>query len=258
VIGFILLGAVYDRVQSQWRGQNRLDPVSSTLQRAFQPLSFAAMQTTQFWSDIQRGVLVGRSLREENERLKQLETASLLYTEQVTRLENEIRGLRKLLQLPSTPGLKSVSADVIGLFPDQGRLSLNRGKKHGVRPGLAIIGTLGMIGIVQTVEDTTCQGMLLTSASATIGAMDASRNPPQIGLMRGFNGNRMSLTFFDPKSPVEVGDTIVTSGFGPYIPRGLIIGRVIEVQDNLVEGNRRAIISPAATLGQTREVKILQ
>jgi len=221
------------------------------------PFNLAANQAQTSVADIGAGITLGKSLRDENERLKALALSASLYSENVARLEQEIQDLRGLLALPSTPGMMSVAADIIAFLPDQNRLTLSRGSADGVRPGLAIVSPLGMLGVVQTVDKKTCQGVLLTSAAIKVGAMDASRNPPQVGLMQGYDGNRMSLVFFDPKSPVEVGDTIVTSGFGPHIPRGLVIGKVIQIQDNLEEGTRRALISPSATVGQTREVKIL-
>jgi rod shape-determining protein MreC len=256
VVLFFVAGGL-DRMQAEARTRNRVDIVTSLFQSVVQPLGVGANNVSNFFGNVQAGIFSGKRLVDENVALKSQIQQAELYTETVTRLESEISSLRKLLALPTSPGQQAISSEIIGFFPNQNRLTLARGKKDGVKPGMPVITAEGVLAIVQTVEEVRCQALMLTSASLKVGAMDSSRNPPQVGLLQGVDSNTLNLTLFDPKSPVVVGDTVVTSGFGPQIPRGLIVGKIIQVQDNLELGTRRAIIVPSASVGRTKEVKIL-
>jgi len=88
--------------------------------------------------------------------------------------------------------------------------------------------------------------------------MDISRNPPPIGLFTGINASTLELTLYDPKAPVQIGDVIVTSGYGERIPGGIVIGKVIQVDDDEEFGTRKAMIDPSVSMGQVREVQILK
>lgn len=199
----------------------------------------------------------GAKLRQENAALRAEINAASMYLETIERLNRELDQARKLQGLPSTPGQASVAADIVGFFPSDNRITLSVGKSKGVRPGMPVIAADGMLGVVQTVEGNRCQALLLQSAALKIGAMDASRNPPPTGLLQGVDSNTLSFTLFDPKATISVGDTIVTSGFGERIPRGLVIGKVIQVEDIAELGTRRASVDPAISMGLIREVKVL-
>ncbi|MDX2065453.1 MAG: rod shape-determining protein MreC [Fimbriimonadaceae bacterium] len=257
----ILLGLVLagwgDRTQAAARTENRLDPISNGTQMLVSPVAGLARRIQVGTSDFGIGVFRGGELIRENERLRAMEASMVLYQESAGRYEAELQSLRKLMGLPSTPGRSGIAADIIGAFPAQSRITLSIGRRSGVKAGMAVISPDGLLGVVQTVEDGRCQVLLLTSPASKVGAMDVNRNPPSTGLLQGVNAGLVTLTLFDPKAPVQVGDRIVTSGYGERIPRGLIVGQVIQVEDSPSEGLRRAMILPAASLGTTREVKVL-
>jgi len=250
----VVLGAFLDGRQRAARAVNQVDPITATVRNVVGGPALAGGESAGFLQDLFEG---GR-LRRENEALRAQINAAELYSETVDRLNREIDQLRRLQGLPSTPGQRAVSADIVGFFPSDNRITLSRGRSSGIRPGMPVIAADGLVGVVQTVEDSRSQALLLHSAALKIGAMDASRNPSPTGLLQGVDSSTVSFTLFDPKAPIEVGDLIVTSGFGERIPRGLVIGRVIQVEDIAELGTRRAMVDPAVNLGLIREVKVLQ
>jgi cell shape-determining protein MreC len=56
---------------------------------------------------------------------------------------------------------------------------------------------------------------------------------------------------------VQIGDTIVTSGFSEKIPKGLIIGKVIQLDPSEEFGTLKARIDPAFSLGNLEFVIVL-
>lgn len=210
-------------------------------------------------SDFGAGIFHARSLKEENRMLKSQIASVALYTETMERLHEEIDQLRKLEDLPAIEGKQRVPADVIGFFPYENRLTISAGSAKGVAVGQPVVTPDGLIGRIQVVSSSTAQVLLLSSPETTnrIGAI-AQRNPPSAGLLRGESSTTYLLEFNDPKAPVESGDLVVTSGFSEHIPRGIPIGRVIQVDDNVEFGKRQARVYPSVNIGSVREVFVLK
>jgi len=257
VIVLCVIGAALGRLQSQSREKGSLDPVSSVIAKTVNPATKVVDTVADATRDFLSGIFSVRSLRAENRRLKSEQLATALYQEKVEALQREIDELRKLNGLDSTPGRQKISADVIGYVPRENRITLSIGSSRGVIPGLAVVCPEGVVGVVSTVAPASCQVSLLGSANLIVGAM-TQRNPPSVGLLQGAGANTTYIDFNDPKAEVKAGDLIMTSGFSEKIPRGLILGRVLSVEDNPELGQRRANVFPSVNLGSIREVFVLR
>jgi rod shape-determining protein MreC len=235
-----------------------MDPVTETVQTLTKPVSIPTDALFEGVGDFSFGLFKARRLAVENRRLYDRLASIALYAETTERLERDIDSLRKQLRLPSRPGKVKVPADVVGYIPRDNRLTINVGSKSGVRPGLPVVGAAGLIGTVQTVSPSTSQVLLLTSHGLTIGAIVLNRNPSPAGLLRGEDSSTLSLSFNDPKATVQIGDTIASSGLSEFIPRGIPIGRVIQVIDDEAFGERRAVVDPFVVVGELKEVTVLK
>jgi cell shape-determining protein MreC len=119
-----------------------------------------------------------------------------------------------------------------------------------------------LVARVETVDANVSQALLITAPSteARISAIVERQppNPSPAGLIRGEGPNAITLELADPTATVESGDTVVTAGFSAEIPRGIVIGRVVSVQDDPAFGKRTATVFPRVALGQVREVVVLK
>ncbi len=251
------MGALLGRMQSQSRDKGLVDPFSSVVLKLVNPMSGGIGRAMDGTRDFFAGVFSAPSLRAQVRRLKSEESAMALYQERVDALDLEIEELRRLNGMARRAGQIRIAADVIGYTPRENRIMLGVGSGQGVAPGLAVACPEGLIGVVSTVTTSSCQVSLLGSANLLIGAMTA-RKPPSVGLLQGAGGNSMYIDFNDPKTDVKAGDLVMTSGFSEKIPRGLIVGRVLSVEDNPEMGQRRANVFPTANLGSIREVIVLR
>ena len=258
LVALCVLGVVLGRMQNAARSSGRVDGLTSLAHAVVGPVSGPAGSVTHATGEFFGGLFSARQLTLENQRLRALANAAELYNSQLTRLQGEIDRLRVMQGFGPVVGKSRVKADVVGFAAYENRITLNVGANQGVRPGMPVEAPEGLVGTIQIVEATQSQALLVTSAGLTLGAMDIDRNPPPAGLMRGEDANRISVTFQDPKAPVEIGDRIVTSGFSKNIPRGIIIGRVISVEADEEEGLLRAKVFPAISVGTLREVHILK
>ena len=258
IIILVVIAGTLGKIQSDARVVNRLDPVSHAVQTVCGPISRLAAGVVQGLGNFRSGFADVRLLEADNRSLRAEVAAMSMYTEQVTRLNREVDTLRQLQNLPSIPGKSNLVTEVSGYFPDVNRISLPVGQAEGVRAGMPVTTPAGLFAIVQTVDKHSSQALLLTSPSVKVGAMDISRNPPSTGFLKGQDSQTLSFTLFEPKSQISLGDLIVTSGFGEHIPRGIVIGSVIAVDDNPELGLKRAQVDPAVEIGEVREVSVVR
>lgn len=203
------------------------------------------------------GVFHAGSLRRENELLRRQAIAADLYVQREAALRTQIESLRKLLGFSPAPGANKVPATVTGYFPFENRMTLDAGTAHGIRVGLPVVTGDGLLGVIQTVGSSSSQALLITSPALKIGGM-VLKSPPEFGLLRGYSANVASLDFLDARSGIRVGDWVVTSGFSENVPRGIPIGRIIEITEDPQFGSLRAKVFPHVRIGLAREVFILR
>src|SRR5262249_60653865 len=75
-----------------------------------------------------------------------------------------------------------------------------------------------------------------------------------IGLVDGLLGPYLTMRLIPQTAAVQRGDVILTSGRGPYYPKGVYIGRVLEVHKNNADAFQDAVVEPAAQLSRLESV----
>jgi len=111
-------------------------------------------------------------------------------------------------------------------------LTLDKGLIHGIRPYMAVTNASGVVGIVKDVSPhfSTVTSLLHsdTRISAKIKSSDYfgtavwSGNSPSMGYLKDIPSH----------AQVRVGDTIVTSTYSGIFPRGIMIGRVLGLNES--------------------------
>lgn len=245
-------------MQSSAAKVGRLDLVSAAVRGAVGLIGNPLNATLNGAADLGQRLREGDRLVRENEALKARLAALSLYSEQIDILNDQVANLRGLAALGNLPGRERVMADVIGFHQYEGRIDLSIGSERGIAPNMPVISSDGLVAIVQTVWSGGCQAELITNVGRTVGGLDLSRKPPTEGILKGRDPSTLVLTFFDPKAPAQMGDTIVTSGHGTHVPRLLRVGKIISIEDDEDYGIRRAMVVPFMNPGTLKEVQILK
>jgi rod shape-determining protein MreC len=262
LVGLIALGFLLARIQTNARNVGRTDPLSAVARFLVSPVSNGLTAAANATSDLSGAFIHGRSLQAENRRLREQAALAANYSGEIERLQQEIDEVRNLSGWQGVSGRQKVPADVIGFFPHESRITLNVGSNKGIKRGMPVVTYEGLVGRIETVDATVSQALLITAPS-TEGRISAlverqAPNPSPAGLIRGEGPNAITLELADPTATVESGDTVITAGFSPEIPRGIVIGRVVSVQDDPAFGKRTATVFPRVSLGQIREVVVLR
>lgn len=167
------------------------------------------------------------ALREANRRLRSWQAVAY-------RLEAENGALRELLRMVPDPQSRYVTARVVadngGAFVRS--VLVNAGDRDGVVEGQAAVTGEGLAGRVAQVGGRSAQVLLLTDMNSRIPVMLAHSR--ERAVLAGNNTNRPALLYLGPRSRVEAGDRVLTSGDGGIFPAGLPVGVVAPSDDGTV------------------------
>jgi rod shape-determining protein MreC len=190
--------------------------------------------------------------------LQQAQAEITLLREQNEALEREVEELREiqgeyqlLLDLfnraRQSPELSRQTAAVIGVdtSPAIRSIIIDKGTDDGVRVGMPVESSRGLVGRVFRTTNRSAQVILITDNSSAIPARLG--NSRATGLLRGGGlGGTLVMDWIDLKYQVVVGEVALTSGLGGEFPQDIVVGRVIEVSRREAELSQRAIIQPAS------------
>ncbi len=143
-----------------------------------------------------------------------------------------VPGLEALLGLRDAAGLATVGARIIAgdATPYFRTVTVDRGRRDGVRPDAAVLSAAGVVGrVVDEPAYRASRVQLLIDRNAAAGALiERSR---VAGLVMGDADDRLlRMEYVSNLEDVEVGDTVVTSGSDGIYPKGFVIGDVTLVQ----------------------------
>lgn len=183
-------------------------------------------------------------LIEENRELE-LEREQLLFDHvHYELLENENESLKKSLNYLENNNYQFISAQVIGSSMDNPqKLILDKGKKEGLKKDLPVFYENGiMLGKIYQVEEEISYLLLLTDNQSQLAAKLINSNET-IGIVRGELGINTKLEMVPKEEELEVGEIVITSGLEKYVPEGLLIGEIGEVNNQPEALFKEAIIN---------------
>ncbi len=147
-------------------------------------------------------------------------------------LEEDNNRLRKALSLRDFKADQRISAAVIARSSKSWwqQLEINKGAKHGIVKGQAVIGPGGVVGLIDNTTVLTSRVRLLTDPGHQIGAwIDRTKLH---GILTGMGTNRPKLIFLNKNSFAKIGDAVTTSPASTLLPANLTIGIIQFVDEN--------------------------
>lgn len=184
-------------------------------------------------------------LKKENSRL--LKENNILAKEvaglSIEKRENEI--LREQLELMPKEKFDLASSFVIGHDPKgaESWLMIDKGRDAGLESGMSVIVSDGiMIGKIEEVYSNSAKVGTLSDPQSHINAMDLETGSR--GIVRGEYGLGIIMDMVSQSDNLNDGDTVVTSGLGNNIPKGLLIGKIKEMQVSKDKLFQQALVVP--------------
>ncbi len=194
------------------------------------PLQVIANSPSALYSSAAEYFSTHHRLLSENKQLKKQTLAQGVSIQKLNSLSLENNHLRELLQAKQNLKEQSIAAEVMYVGRDifTKKIIVNRGQKHHVLAGEAVVDGNGVIGQVTQTFPYTSEVTLITDKSLAIPVQIERNGLRAIAFGRG-RDNTLDLPFLPTNVDVQKGDKLVTSGIDGVYPAGLAVAMVTSV-----------------------------
>lgn len=211
-----------------------------------------------FFSDIE-------AVKKENENLKVRINELEKKNRELSSYESKIEELRLALNLKAQfDDYTIIGANIIALDPGNwfNIFKVDRGSNEGIRIDSPVVtNAKALVGRVLSADLTSSKIITIIDEDSTVAGW-ISKTGGGHAIVRGDlqlkEKGLCRLDYIPLNVDVSVGDVIETSGLGGIYPKGIMIGKVIEVRKTNSEMNRYAIIKPEADFKKLEEVYVLK
>ena len=105
-------------------------------------------------------------------------------------------------------------------------ITLNKGARQGIKPDMGIIDADGVVGVITNVSPNYSTGLSLLNKRLSIPAKITKNNYFGSLVWDGEHYNTADLKEIPFHIIVNIGDTVVTSGYSNIFPEGIMIGTI--------------------------------
>ncbi len=207
--------------------------------------------------DLQNTYGENKELKSRIENLVNLEA-------QVQELKKDNKELRDILGEKTTlRDFKPLPATVIGRNPDRWHemIIIDKGKLNGIEKNDAVVTASGLIGKVKNVTQFSSTVQLLSAMDPKNRISAVVQGKEDVfGFVQGFDEKQKLLLIksIPSGSKIEKGQTVITSGLGGVFPKGLMIGKVVEVKPDQYGLNQTALVKPGANFYDIENVIVIK
>lgn len=228
-------------------------PIRNTLSLAAIPLIKIIEWPQEVYQITQVAISRQAALIEENTELKEQLLDARLKVQQNVSLAAENERLRNMLNATQNSPLTTSVAFVsnINLSQKKQQIIIDQGTSQGLQVGQAVLSLDGVIGQVDVVSQQFSHVILITDSAHGL-PVEILRNG--IRTIAYGNGEDLSLTEIPTSADIQVGDMVVTSGFGNRFPRGLQVAVITDVDISADRSFKTAHAEPFADLERLTEV----
>jgi len=132
---------------------------------------------------------------------------------------------------------------------------INRGSDDGLRRGMPVVTSQGLVGRVAAVTAGAARVQLITDPGS---AINVRLNPSGAeALLTGSLTGELQLEAIPQEVEVQLGDLVLTSGLGGNYPPDILIGQITGVRQRPVELFQSASIQPVVDFSQLKIVLVI-
>ena len=173
------------------------------------------------------------SVRSENRELKRMVATLLHERERLVQFRDERERLRKLAEFKEEQFLDLVPSEVIGKNLDryQTTIVIDKGSADAIRERMPVLSYDGYVGRVSKVFPNSSWVQLICSRNNPVSCLD--KRSRVVGVLEWIHSSVFELDQVSVVDDVQVGDTLITSGFGGVAPKGFPVGVVTKVRKQM-------------------------
>lgn len=228
-------------------------PIRNTLSLAVIPLIKIIEWPQELYQVTQVALSRQANLIAENTELKERLIDAQLKVQQNVSLLTENQRLRNMLNATQVSPLTTSVAFVsnINQFQKQQHIIIDQGATQGLFVGQAVLNLEGVIGQVDVLGQQFAHVILITDPSHALPVEVLRTGLRTIAYGQG---EQISLTEIPTSADIQVGDVVVTSGFGNRFPRGLKVAEIVSTAVSADRTFQTAVAKPFAQNQRLTEV----
>ena len=237
---------------------NHLDAVRTTIGAALYPVRVIVDAPISFWHWLGESTTSRTDLNRELARLKSERLLTNARLQKLNSLEAENARLRAMLGAREQVRERTRVAKIMSVDanPYNHSLVIDVGTRDGAADGYALVDADGVVGQIIEAGPMTSLAMLISDTDHAL-PVEVNRNGLRTIVVGTGKIDQLELPFVVNNADIEVGDLLVTSGLGGAFPAGYPVAVVDTVTRIPHEPYADVTATPAASLGQVREVLLI-
>ena len=196
-------------------------------------------------------------VEEENQELREKALELTEETHRYREKEERYSRLVDILEFKRQFEFETVPAEVVGrdLNSWYEVIIIDRGIQDGVDKGMAVVSHMGLVGHVLQAVSRWSKVLLITDFRSAVDAL--IQRGRQGGIVVGLTKNSCKMKYLSLNADIIPGDQVISSGLGGLYPKGLPIGRVMEVERKGQGFFKEAQISLNVDMNKLEEVLVV-
>lgn len=235
-----------------------LASLRQSLVAALHPLQVLANTPMQLYDATSEYFSTHHHLLSENQQLKQQALKRNIDLQKLNTLALENKHLRELLQTNQALVESSILGEImhVGRDPFTKKVIVNRGEKHNISAGEAVVDATGVIGQVTRVYPLSSEVTLITDKTLAIPIQIERNGLRAIAFGHG-RDNTLDLPFLPANVDIRRGDTLVTSGIDGVYPAGLAVAKVSQIEITADSPFARIVCVPTGGVENHKQVLLV-
>ncbi|MCX7108321.1 MAG: rod shape-determining protein MreC [Methylococcales bacterium] len=236
----------------------KMDGLRTTLSFFVDPLKYLVDLPTVLLGQISDSATTYRTLKSENESLREEQLVHQTKLLKFAALEKENIRLRALLENSFKLGEQVLVAELlsVNMAPYEHIVVVNKGTRFGVHSQQPVLDANGVVGQVFRALPFTSEIMLITDPNHAI-PVQVNRNGLLTIAVGSGQLNRLVLPFLPSNADIRPGDLLITSGLGGTFPQGYPVAVVDEFTSQPNKAFATITATPKAMLDRNRELMIV-
>lgn len=238
--------------------ENHLDGIRKAIGAAVYPVRVVVDAPAHLWAWLGESTTSRNKLELELGRLQAERLLTNARLQRLTSLEAENARLRALLDARGRVRDEVRVAEIMSVDanPYEHNMVIGIGSRDGVYDGQAIVDAAGVVGQVIRTGIMTAEAVLISDSDHAL-PVEVNRNGLRTIAVGTGEIDRLDLPFLPNNADIRAGDLLVTSGLGGAFPAGYPVAVVDSVTRIPQEPFADVTATPAAALGQVREVMLI-
>lgn len=137
---------------------------------------------------------------------------------------------------------------------------INKGSRDGILPGMGVINQRGIVGKIRAVSKNFSVGISLLNAQNQVSAKH--KNSERFATIQWDGDSRdprhAQLLYVTREVNINVGDSILTSGFSTLYPKDLLIGTVASVEPDQNQRDLKIDVALSVDFGKLAYVYVIE